>query len=64
VFKGSPGFTAKLPKIRFLPDGYPDERSPRLVIFKQGDDGEIWIGQSANAWTYEIETNHVQTARR
>lgn len=64
VFKGSPGVTAKLPKIRFLPDGYPDERSPRLVVFKQGEDGEIWIGQSANAWTYEIETNHVEIARR
>ncbi len=64
VWKGSPGFTATLPKIQFLPDGFLGERSPDSIVFRQGQDAEIWIEQTHNGLSYEVQTNQVRTLRR
>lgn len=64
VWKGSPGFTATLPKIQFQPDGFLGERSPDLIVFKQGEDAEICIEQTENGLSYEVQTNKVRTLRR
>lgn len=52
------------PEIRFLPDGFIDERSPQSVVLREGDEPPIWITQSLNGLNYEIETNRVPLVRR
>lgn len=64
VWKGGPGSASALPKIRFTPDGFLAESSPESIVFRQGEDGEIWIGLNRNRLNYELKTNQVQTARR
>ena len=55
------------PAIRFTPDGFMGDNSPDYIIFSQvheGEEDEMWIGQSRNRLNYEIQTNILQTARR
>jgi Tfp pilus assembly protein FimT len=48
---------AEAAEIRFAPDGFISENSPERILMRQGDAGEIWIGQSRNQLYYEIQTN-------
>jgi Tfp pilus assembly protein FimT len=64
LWKGRGGLGANLPKIRFGPDGFIGESSPEFIVFRQGKDGEIWIGPSESHLNYAIQTNQQQIARR
>jgi type II secretion system protein H len=44
--------------IRFQPDGFIGENSPRNVKFRQAQGPEIWIVENANRQRYDIEFNH------
>jgi hypothetical protein len=55
------------PAIRFTADGFMGDNRPDYIIFRQareGENDEIWIGQSRNRLNYEIQTNILQTVRR
>ena len=64
LWKGSPGLSTRLPKIRFTPDGFVAMSSPELIVFKQAEAGEIWIGLHTNQLSYAIQTNHTTLPRR
>ena len=64
IWKGGGGLRTTLPKIRFNPDGFISESSPELVIFRQKDDGEVWLVPNRSHLNYEIQTNHLQSLRR
>jgi Tfp pilus assembly protein FimT len=50
--------------LRFQPDGYLSDSSPRTIRFLQGQDPEVWIVQNANQTGYAIELNHSKTSVR
>lgn len=49
--------------IRFLPDGFIAETSPRSVYLREGGSDLVLITQSRNGLNYEIETNAVRAIR-
>ena len=53
-----------LPTIRFRPDGFISETSPRIVVIREKSGEAVWIIQSRNRLNYEIQTNALQTALR
>jgi len=53
-----------VPTIRFRPDGFIAETSPRTVVIRETRGDAIWITQSRNRLNYEIQTNALQTALR
>ncbi len=55
---------ANLPTIRFRPDGFIGETSPRTVVIREKTGEAVWITQSRNRLNYEIQTNAWQTALR
>jgi type II secretion system protein H len=52
-----------MPVIRFQPDGFISDYSPRIVKFVQGQDPEIWIVENAYHTRYELQLNHVKSVR-
>ncbi len=55
------------PAIRFTPDGAIGGNSPDQIVFRQtheGEEDQIYIGQSRNHLNYEIQTNALQTVQR
>ncbi len=64
AWKATAQIAGKMPAIRFTPDGTISDSSPERVLFREGEDNEIWIGHSRNRLNYEIQTNIVQTVRR
>ena len=65
VWKGSPGgLPAKIPKIRFTPDGFIGTSSPELVVFRGRDEAVVGVGENASRLQYEIRTNRFQTLWR
>ena len=55
------------PAIRFTPDGFIGNNSPERIVIRQvheGEEDEMWIGQSRNRLNYEIQTNALPTAQR
>lgn len=48
--------------LRFNPDGFVSPGSPEAVVFRQGDNEELWVAQSRNRLNYEIYPG--QTSRR
>jgi Tfp pilus assembly protein FimT len=64
LWKGRGGLASNLPKIRFTPDGFIGPSSPELIVFRQGDDGAVWIGTSRSHLNYEIQTNQFQRLNR
>jgi type II secretion system protein H len=54
----------KLPTIRFTPDGFISDTSPPYVLFREGENDLIWIGQSRSRLNYEIQTNQPFLFRR
>jgi hypothetical protein len=53
-----------VPTIRFRPDGFISETSPRTVVIRENSGEAVWITQSRNRLNYEIQTNALQTALR
>ena len=43
--------------IRFQPDGSIGETSPERVVFRQGQNSEVCVGESRNRLNYEIQAN-------
>jgi type II secretion system protein H len=50
--------------IRFRPDGFIAETSPKTVVIKDANGDAVWISQSRNGLTYEIQTNGLQSVSR
>ncbi len=45
------------PALRFTPDGFIAPTSPKRIVIRGEEQGEIWIVQSRTGLHYEIETN-------
>jgi len=52
-----------MPVIRFQPDGFISDTSPKTVKFAQGTDPEIWLVENTNHTRYEIQLNHAKSMR-
>jgi type II secretion system protein H len=63
-FKNEKQTTSGLYMLRFNPDGFISLSSPEVVIFRQGDNGELWVAQSRNRLNYEIQASQPAFARR
>ena len=50
--------------IRFGPDGFIADTSPRTIVISQDRGDAIWIIQSRNRLNYEIQTNILQSTLR
>jgi type II secretion system protein H len=50
--------------IRFGPDGFITESSPRTIMISEAKGDAIWISQSRNRLNYEIQTNILQNVSR
>lgn len=55
VFKNEQLDTGGLYTLRFNPDGFVSLSSPEAVVFRQKDNGELWVAQSRNRLNYEIQ---------
>ena len=55
-----------LTAIRFLPDGSVSESSPLSIQIRQSENDSVWIGESRNGLSYEIQDQNtaLQNARR
>lgn len=62
-FKNEKLDTPGLYELRFNPDGFVSPGSPEAVVFRQKDNGELWVAQSRNRLNYEIQPGK-QVARR
>ena len=63
-FKNEKQTTSGLYLLRFNPDGFVSLGSPETVVFRQGDNGELWVAQSRNRLNYEIQAGKPSLARR
>ena len=54
-FKNEKQTTSALYMLRFNPDGFVSASSPEVVVFRQKDNGELWVTQSRNRLSYEIQ---------
>ena len=54
-FKNEKQTTSGLYTLRFNPDGFVSTSSPEVVVFRQKDNGELWVAQSRNRLNYEIQ---------
>ena len=63
-FKNEKQSTSGLHTLRFNPDGFISASSPETVVFRQGDNGELWVAQSRNRLNYEIQAGKPTLARR
>jgi len=63
-FKNEKQTTSELYALRFNPDGFVSPGSPEVVIFRQGENGELWVAQSRNRLNYEIQAGQPAIARR
>ena len=54
-FKNEKLDTTGLYTLRFNPDGFVSPSSPEVVVFRQKDNGELWVAQSRNRLNYEIQ---------
>jgi len=52
------------PAIRFGPDGFIAESSPRTIVISEAKGDAIWISQSRNRLNYEVQTNVLQNISR
>jgi type II secretion system protein H len=64
LFKSDKQTSGNLYTLRFTPDGFVSASSPEVVVFRQGDDGELWVAQSRNRLNYEIQAGKETFARR
>ena len=63
-FKNEKQTTNKLYTLRFTPDGFVSMSSPEAVVFRQKNNGELWIAQSRNRLNYEIQAGKPTLASR
>ena len=54
----------RLPMIRFQPDGYISDTSPKQIFFTGSDGTETWLAQDFNHLRYEIQTGPAPRTRR
>ena len=54
-FRNEKPDTSGLYSLRFNPDGFVSASSPEIVVFRQKDNGELWVAQSRNRLNYEIQ---------
>jgi type II secretion system protein H len=54
-FKNEKLDTGGLYTLRFNPDGFVSASSPEAVVFRQANNGELWVAQSRNRLNYEIQ---------
>ena len=54
-FKNEKQTTSGLYLLHFNPDGFVSTSSPEVVVFRQKDNGELWVTQSRNRLSYEIQ---------
>lgn len=54
-FKNEKLETTGVYSLRFNPDGFASAGSPEVVIFRQGDNGEVLVTQTRNRLSYEIQ---------
>jgi hypothetical protein len=64
LFKNEKQTTSGLYALRFNPDGFVSLGSPEVVVFRQGEENELWVAQSRNRLNYEIQTGKPTLARR
>ena len=50
--------------MRFNPDGFVSLSSPEAVVFRQGENEELWVAQSRNRLNYEIYASNPALPRR
>lgn len=50
--------------LRFNPDGFVSLSSPEAVVFRQGENEELWVAQSRNRLNYEIYSGKPTLARQ
>ena len=50
--------------LRFNPDGFVSLGSPEAVVFRQGENEELWVAQSRNRLNYEIYSSKPPLARQ
>jgi Tfp pilus assembly protein FimT len=63
-FKNEKVDTGGLYTLRFNPDGFVSTSSPEIVVFRQKDNGELWVTQSRNRLNYEIQAGKPTLASR
>ena len=62
-FKNEKQTASGLYTLRFNPDGFVTLSSPETVVFRQGKDEELWVTQSRNRLSYEIQPGKQVTSR-
>jgi type IV fimbrial biogenesis protein FimT len=62
-FKNEKQSASGLHTLRFNPDGFISAGSPETVVFRQGDNGELWVAQSRNHLNYEIQAGKAIASR-
>jgi len=62
-FKNEKQTTSGLYTLRFTPDGFVSMSSPEAVVFRQKDNGELWVAQSRNRLNYEIQAGKQVASR-
>ncbi len=62
-FKNEKQTTSGLYTLRFNPDGFVSTSSPEAVMFRQKDNGELWVAQSRNRLSYEIQAGKTVASR-
>src|SRR6266496_1606623 len=62
-FKNEKLTTSGLYTLRFTPDGFVSMSSPEAVVFRQKDNGELWVAQSRNRLNYEIQAGRQVASR-
>ena len=55
--------TGTLYTLRFNPDGFVSVSSPEAVVFRQANNGELWVAQSRNRLNYEIQVGKPVASR-
>jgi len=64
LFKNEKQTATELHTLRFNPDGFVSLSSPEAVIFRQGEEHELWVAQSRNRLNYEIQPGKQAHLRR
>lgn len=64
LFKSDRESTAHLYMLRFMPDGFLSMASPETVVFRQSNEGELWVTLARNRLNYEIQTPNPTLAQR
>ena len=62
-FKNEKLDTGTFYTLRFNPDGFVSASSPEVVVFRQKDNGELWVAQSRNRLNYEIQSDKAVASR-